>query len=123
MPLPFIPIAIAAGSAIAGAVGIGKGIKAASDNSKAGDINKNAQSRVDNAKRYLELTRDATKDALEHLGKKKLEIYDGDMKRFVDFYGLLNISSQWANNRSAQRHFEPSVKQGDSGVSRTPPSC
>ena len=89
MPLPFIPIAIAAGSAIAGAVGIGKGIKAASDNSKAGDINKNAQSRVDNAKRYLELTRDATKDALEHLGKKKLEIYDGDMKRFVDFYGLL----------------------------------
>lgn len=89
MPLPLIPIAIAAGSAIAGAVGIGKGIKAVSDNSKATDINKDAKSRVDNAKHYLELTRDATKDALEHLGKKKLRIYDGEMRRFVDDYGLL----------------------------------
>lgn len=89
MPLPLIPVLIGAGAAIAGAVGIGKGAKAISDNNKAKDINNDANTRVNNAKRYLESGREQTKKALEYLGSCKVKIMDEQMGRFVDLYGLL----------------------------------
>lgn len=86
MPLPLI---IGGASVVVGAIGVGKGIKAVSDNSRAGDINKDAQILVDEAKKLLDVRRDNAKFNLEELGRHKLHIYEEPMKRFVDAFGKL----------------------------------
>lgn len=89
MPLPLIPIIIGAGAA---ALGIGKGAKAIRDNKKAQEINEDAQSLIDSAKDKLEEARDRTKNVLEILGEKKLDIYQYTLTDFVDkFERIKNV--------------------------------
>ncbi|MBP5232184.1 MAG: hypothetical protein J6333_02130, partial [Planctomycetes bacterium] len=86
MPIPFILGAIAAAGAV---VGVGKTVKAMSDNDEAKRVNADAQDIYDSAKDALENARDLTKYALEELGEKKLDICQGPMTKFVDTFGRL----------------------------------
>jgi hypothetical protein len=90
MPLPLIiPILIGAGTA---ALGTGKGIKAAVDNSKAKNINKSANTIIEEAKENLEESRKASNTALEALGSKKLYMWDKSLPRFIaSFEKLKNV--------------------------------
>jgi hypothetical protein len=83
MPIPFIAIAIGAGTA---ALGIGKGIKAAVDNNDAKDYNRWANDKIDEAKNNLEICRKTSNSALEALGSKKLFILDKGVARFVKVF-------------------------------------
>jgi hypothetical protein len=86
MPLPLIPLVIAG---VAGAVGVGKGVKAAMDNSAANDVNARANSKVENAKKHLEKCRKASHASLEALGGKKLYVLNNGISQFVDVFGKL----------------------------------
>jgi len=89
MPLPLIPIIIAAGT---GALGIGKGIKAAVDNNDANDYNRWANDTISKAKDSLEVSRKASNKALESLGGKKLFVLDKSISHFiVSFEKLKNV--------------------------------
>ena len=92
MPLPLIPILIGAAGATAGAVGIGKGIKAAIDNSDADDYNRDANNMISETKDRLDLARKTSNAALEVLGEKKLFVLDKSISRFVtSFEKLKNV--------------------------------
>ena len=86
MPLPLIPIIIAAG---ASALGIGKGIKAAKDNSDAKDYNRWANNKIEEAKNSLEESRKASNTALETLGGKKLFVLKKSMSHFITSFESL----------------------------------
>lgn len=89
MPLPLIPIIIAAGTA---ALGLGKGAKAIKDNSDAKDYNNSANKIVFEANDGLEKSRKASNTALEALGGKKLFVLDKSISRFVtSFEKLKNV--------------------------------
>ena len=91
MPLPILPILIGIGAAT-GALGIGKGIKAAVDNSDAKDYNKQANDLISVAKDSLEKARQASNTALEALGSKKLYIWDNSIVRFfASFEKIKNV--------------------------------
>lgn len=83
MPLPLIPILVAAG---AGALGVGKGIKAGIDSKSAVDINNRANSIIDESKQKLELARKKCSVSLESLGSKKVFILDINIKRFIRLF-------------------------------------
>lgn len=80
MPLPLLFIIPAAA---AGAVGVGKGIKAGIDIKDAKDTNDLANSYVNSSKRDLEKSRKVSGKALENLGEKKLFILDKSINNFV----------------------------------------
>jgi hypothetical protein len=89
MPLPLIPLILGGAAA---AMGVGKGLKAASDNSKADNVNSKANRIIDGTKDYLELSRKESGKALESLGGKKLFILDKSMMRFITcFEKLKNV--------------------------------
>jgi len=89
MPLPLIPILFGVGAA---ALGVGKGIKAAVDNSDANDYNRWANSNVSEAKNSLEMSRKASCTALEALGRKKLTVLDKSIPLFItSFEKLKNV--------------------------------
>ncbi|MDR1985782.1 MAG: hypothetical protein LBP88_02270 [Treponema sp.] len=89
MPLPLIPLIIGVG---AGALGIGKGIKAAIDNDDAKELNAKAHNTIDKAKNHLEVCRDASKKALEVLGRKKALVLHQSISPFVRaFEKLQNV--------------------------------
>lgn len=89
MPLPLIPIIIGAGAAL---VGVVKGGKAIHDNNKAKDINSDAQSIINDAQEKLKKARDITKESLETLGERKLDICQHSLSDFVNkFERIKNV--------------------------------
>lgn len=86
MPIPFIVGAGIAAAATTGAVGIGKGIHAAVQNSEAKDVNERASDIYDEAKSKLENAREVSETALESLGRQKLTILDKSINRFVNAF-------------------------------------
>ena len=86
MPLPLVPIAIAA---VVGLFGAKKGIDAHSDNKKAKNLDLKAQKRFDNAKKALEKAREKCTSDLESLGRIKFEIWDRQLGRFVALFSQL----------------------------------
>jgi hypothetical protein len=87
MPLPLIIIGVGAA-----ALGVGKGIKAAVDNSEAKDVNAQANCTIDDAKEHLELCRTKSGASLEALGKKKLFVLNKSVMWFVEcFEKLQNV--------------------------------
>ena len=66
---------------------IGKGIKAASDSSKADDVNDRARRLQKDIKRRLQRARDRSKKALESLGEKKLHVCKDTVGTFVKLFG------------------------------------
>lgn len=92
MPIPLIPLLIAGTVVVAGAFGIGKNVKAGVDLKKANDYNKDANSIIKKSKWRLNTSKIATRDAIEKLGTKKLDILDKKINRFVKtFEQLRNV--------------------------------
>jgi len=83
MPVPFILAGIAIASTLYGGV---KGVKAVKQQTEANEVNSRAQRIFDNAIEELEEARENSKFALERLGKKKLDVADKSINRFVSVY-------------------------------------
>lgn len=98
MPLPLFFIGIAAAS---GGVGLGKTIKAGIDSSVANKINKSANQIVNESTTYLNVQREASGDALRHLGEQKIYILNNNMTEFLDtFTQLKNVDFKEAEGLS-----------------------
>ena len=89
MPLPIALAALAAGSALAGAIGLKKGHDAHKDNKKAGHTRDKAQTKFKSAKSRLKKSRKKGRNALDTLGKLKVDMWADDLGRFVDLFGQL----------------------------------
>ena len=92
MPLPLFFI----GAAVAtGAIGGVKNIKAVADNTKASQINNQANTSIELAKNNLEYQRSAVSTALDKLGSEKLDVLNHDVMNFVSlFEQIKNIDFQ-----------------------------
>lgn len=92
MPLPLFFI----GAAVAtGAIGGGTTIKAVADNTKANQINNQANTNVEQAKDKLDRQRKAVSTALDKLGAEKLDVLNHDVMDFVtSFEQIKNIDFQ-----------------------------
>ena len=86
MVLPFLLGAAAIG---AGITGIKKGIDATSDNSKAKQLQEDAQAIYKSTERELKYVRRTTTKSLENLGKLKLNVWNQQLGRFVQLYEQL----------------------------------
>ena len=82
MPLPFLVVP----AAIAGAAGAGKTVKSVLDNRKANQITDDANARVDDAREYLERSRDLCSNALAELGEEKLFVLNNSIARFINAF-------------------------------------
>ena len=89
MPIPLLFIGLGAATA---AAGVGKTVKAGIDNSRAKEINENANERIERASKKLDVARKQCGNALEHLGKEKITILSTSVKDFLDaFEKLKNV--------------------------------
>ncbi len=83
MPIPFLFIAIAAGSA---AFGIGKGVKAGFDQNDANKTALQAKNIADTANKTAENSRENSNNAIIDLGNKKVEILNGAISDFINSF-------------------------------------
>ncbi len=83
MPLPLIPLLVGAGALLGAGYGVKKGLDAKEDFDTAESITAEARSIYDKAVKALNTTRENTQDALEELGKTKLEAVDAGLKPFA----------------------------------------
>ena len=82
MPFPAVIFTtIAVGSAVAGA---GAAATAVNNNSKAKEINEEANDLIENSRRWLDLQRERTNGKLQHLGKLKLRVLNNEVKKFLE---------------------------------------
>lgn len=86
MAVPIILGVIAAGSAV---YGIYKGVSGAIDHSDADDVNKDAASIVDAARKRVDTQRQATNDVLVDYGARKLRAFNGVIDDFIKAFGRL----------------------------------
>ena len=84
MPFPFIPALVVALSA--GAVGVGKTVKAGVDMHDAKETNERAQYIVERAKKEADEISKVTNHALENLGKTKLSILSDSVGPFIEVF-------------------------------------
>ena len=87
MPLPFLVPVIIGGL---GLLGVGKGVKAAVDNSEAKDTERRARSIADDAQEELEVSKIIFNDALERYGEAKLKAIDKYLRCFIDTFSQIN---------------------------------
>ena len=107
--LPLIVLAGYAVTAITGAVGIKKGVKAYSDIKHAKKINNSAQEILNQAKSNLEKNRKATKNSLSTLGKTKLNVLNGCVAEFVDSFSKIKnieVNSSIGINELKRFHID-----------------
>jgi hypothetical protein len=83
MPLPLLFIGVAAAT---GGLGIGKGIKAGVDISKANKIYKSANELVEDSTAYLNSQRKACDTSLRQLGEEKIFILNSTMPEFLESF-------------------------------------
>lgn len=89
MPIPFLFIGPGVVSAVAG---VGKTVKAVNDNSRAKKINESADDKIKRAANRLDRPRRQCGEALESLGKEKMEILNTSVNEFlVSFEKLKNV--------------------------------
>lgn len=86
MAVPIILGVLAAGSAV---YGIYKGTSGVIGHSDADDINKDAESIVDAARKRVDTQRQATNDALVDYGARKLRAFNGVIDDFIRTFGRL----------------------------------
>lgn len=92
MPIPLIPLILGGGAAVAAAFGIGKTVKGGMDIKKAKNVNNDANSLIKNASWKLRTYRLSSKDAIEKLGMRKIQVLDESINRFVKaFEQLRNV--------------------------------
>jgi len=90
MPIPFIIGAIAVG---AGIFGVSKGVEASKDYNRASELNESAARKARIAGRMIEDAKENTKNAIEALGKEKIEILSSSMNDFVvNFEKIKNVN-------------------------------
>ncbi len=87
MPFPFLLIGIAVAT---GSFGVGKTIKAGFDQSKATDINLEADVIVKSASMKIEKCRKNCGAAIDNLGTCKINILDNSIKPFINEFEKLN---------------------------------
>lgn len=86
MPLPLLLIGLALGT---GLIGLGKGVKAASDTSKARRIRGDSEEEFKKAEEKMRRAKSAAKKQLETLGETKLRAWDQQLGRFVTLFERL----------------------------------
>jgi hypothetical protein len=86
MPLPLI-IPIIAG--VAGAFGVGKGVKAVMDSNEANETNSTARGLVSSRKKKLEKHKEATNAKLAEYGMRKVEALTKNVEKFVTLFQQL----------------------------------
>ena len=86
MPLPLLFLGFAAAT---GSLGIGKGVKAGMDASKANKLNKSANELVEDAVSTMNSQRKACDFALSELGEEKLFILNSSIVDFIDSFSML----------------------------------
>jgi len=89
-PVIAVPWILGGLSAAAGALGLKKGYDAKQNFDRAKSVVENAQSDFEDASERLKKTKSKVSKSLESLGKLRLEIDSGDMKRFVAVVELVN---------------------------------
>lgn len=83
-----VPIIIGA-AAVASLYGAYKGISGAIDHNDASNANTDAQSIVDTSRKQAEAQRQATNNALEDYGARKLRAFNGVIADFIETFGRL----------------------------------
>ena len=86
MPLPVVFIGIAAAT---GAAGVGAAVKAGVDHNTTKKINSNTEERIVHAAVHLEELRRQCGEALENLGREKVQVLSGSLLPFVDAFAKL----------------------------------
>lgn len=86
MPLPVVFIGIAAAT---GAAGAGAAVKAGVDHNTTKKINSNTEERIVHAAVHLEELRRQCGEALENLGREKVQVLSGSLLPFVDAFAKL----------------------------------
>lgn len=81
MPLPLV---LWGAAAALGATGIYKGVKAKGMLEEAKEIGEKAESRLRNQQERLDTSRQMTNEALETLGKKKVEVFSNQIQHLVE---------------------------------------
>ena len=126
MPLPVVFIGIAAAT---GAAGVGAAVKAGVDHNTTKKINSNTEERIVHAAVHLEELRRQCGEALENLGREKVQVLSGSLLPFVDAFaklknvdftessGLLELSKLRIDRASfekvgPQEHFGVSLAGG-----------
>ena len=86
MPVPLLFIGVAA---VTGSIGIGKGVKAGIDTSKATSINKESNALVQNATDRLNKQREACGKAIRVLGEEKLYVLNHSITGFINAFSKI----------------------------------
>lgn len=86
MVLPFL---LAGAAVAAGGFGIGKGARAVDRVNRAKSLGEQAKARYEAQKTRVEKARESCQAALEMLGRRKLQVMDTEMRRFVASFGRL----------------------------------
>ena len=105
--MPF-PLLFIAGAAVAGTIGVGKTIDAISTQSKANDINEDAQSIVDFAKNKMSFAKTESGESLSMLGDCKVRILNSSIRDFVNEFGKL---TKVENNESIDKDFSITIDE------------
>lgn len=79
MPVPILLIP----AVISGVAGVGTFAKGVLDNGRADEINDDANSRLDDAQKYMERSRVLCADLLSALGDEKIFVLNGSIARFI----------------------------------------
>lgn len=109
MPLPFILGALAVG---AGAMGVKKGLDANDKNNEAKHIYNKARDMQEKAKNDLEVARASTNNALEALGKLKLDIMSDNISKFVRaFSAIHNVELTQSSGIDELKHLSISKEE------------
>ena len=87
MPIPILFIGLGAGAA---ALGIGKSVKAGVDQKEANRTNETANSIIKSASSKIEEYRKNCGNAIDDLGKCKIQILDESIKPFIEEFEKLN---------------------------------
>lgn len=87
MPIPILFIGLGAGAA---ALGIGKSVKAGVDQKEANRTNETANSIIKSASSKIEKYRKNCGNAIDDLGKCKIQILDESIKPFIEEFEKLN---------------------------------
>lgn len=96
MPIPLLFIGL---GAVTAATGVGKTVKAGVDNSRAKEINENANEKIESASKKLDIARQQCGNALEHLGIEKISVLNTSVKEFLDtFEKLKNVEFTDSHN-------------------------
>lgn len=87
MPIPFLFIAA---GALTGLYGVGKSINAAGDQKEANETNEQANDIIRSASKKMEKCRTNCGEAIDNLGKRKIQILDQSIKTFISEFEKLN---------------------------------